>query len=152
MSQTIEPEEAADRRSIRKLIDDYACCAERHDAESQIALFAEDAAFHVYMNGHCPEPTYVLYGRSALAPVFVDLNQYLATVYFNDQSRISLQGPSATGESFCIAHYLRVEGDKRTLMLASIRYLDMFVKQSGAWLFAERKLMVDWTDLRVTTS
>jgi hypothetical protein len=35
-------------------------------------------------------------------------------------------------------------------MLASIRYLDQFVKLNGAWLFAERKLMVDWTETRVS--
>jgi hypothetical protein len=34
------------------------------------------------------------------------------------------------------------------MMLASIRYLDKFVKIKGAWLFAERRLMVDWTDTR----
>jgi hypothetical protein len=33
-------------------------------------------------------------------------------------------------------------------MVASIRYLDTFVKQNGAWLFAERRLMVNWTDTR----
>ena len=33
------------------------------------------------------------------------------------------------------------------MMIASIRYLDQFAKQSeGLWLFAERKLMVDWTE------
>ena len=40
------------------------------------------------------------------------------------------------------------DGEKLTLMVASIRYLDQFVKQDGSWLFAERKLMVDWTDTR----
>jgi len=33
-------------------------------------------------------------------------------------------------------------------MVAAIRYLDTFVKQNGASLFAERCLMVDWTDTR----
>jgi hypothetical protein len=33
------------------------------------------------------------------------------------------------------------------LMLASIRYLDHFARQpGGSWQFAERKLMVDWTE------
>ncbi len=40
----------------------------------------------------------------------------------------------------------------RTLVVASIRYLDTFVKQDGAWLFAERRLMVDWTDTRPSVS
>ena len=34
-------------------------------------------------------------------------------------------------------------------MLASLRYLDTFVKTDGLWLFAERRLYVDWIDERV---
>lgn len=34
------------------------------------------------------------------------------------------------------------------LMVAWLRYLDVFVKVDGAWLFAERKLYVDWTEAR----
>ena len=33
-------------------------------------------------------------------------------------------------------------------MVASIRYQDTFVKIEGAWLFAERRLYVDWIDER----
>ena len=33
-------------------------------------------------------------------------------------------------------------------MVALLRYLDTFVKIDGAWLFAERKLYVDWVDDR----
>ena len=33
-------------------------------------------------------------------------------------------------------------------MIASIRYLDTFVKHDGTWLFSQRKLMVDWTETR----
>ena len=61
-----------------------------------------------------------------------------------------MDGDRATGESYCIAHHLTLEGEKRTLMVASIRYLDQFVKLDGSWLFAERKLMVDWTDTRAS--
>jgi hypothetical protein len=31
-------------------------------------------------------------------------------------------------------------------MLASLRYLDTFVKMDGLWLFAERLLCVDWLE------
>jgi hypothetical protein len=37
---------------------------------------------------------------------------------------------------------------QRPAVVVSIRYLDTFAKQDGAWLFAERRLMVDWTDTR----
>jgi hypothetical protein len=33
-------------------------------------------------------------------------------------------------------------------MVASLRYLDTFVKIHGAWLFAERLLYVDWLEER----
>ena len=33
-------------------------------------------------------------------------------------------------------------------MLASLRYLDTFVKTDGEWLFAERRLYVDWLEER----
>lgn len=117
-----------------------------------MALFTENTAFHVYMDSRSAEPTYVLHDRSALAPVFADLNQYQATTHFNGQSTVHVDGGGATGESYCIAHHVTVDGDKRTLMIASIRYLDRFVKQNGVWLFAERKLMVDWTETRSIAS
>ena len=43
---------------------------------------------------------------------------------------------------------MTVDGDKRRLMVASLRYLDTFVKRDGSWLFAERLLDVDWVDER----
>src|SRR5216683_2773508 len=77
------------------------------------------------------------------------VNTYVATMHFNGQSTVSLDGDRATGESYCLAHHLSVAEDgQRTLMVASIRYLDEFVKQDGQWFFAERQLMVNWTDTR----
>ncbi len=49
MTPTITPEEAADRLAIRELIDAYAHCADRRDANGQMALFTEDTAFHVFI-------------------------------------------------------------------------------------------------------
>jgi hypothetical protein len=47
-----------------------------------------------------------------------------------------------------MAHHLTVEGGKRSLMVAALRYGDTFVKIDGAWLFAERRLYVDWIENR----
>ena len=43
---------------------------------------------------------------------------------------------------------MTVDVGNRRLMVASLRYLDMFVKIDGAWLFSERRLYVDWVDER----
>jgi len=144
----LSPTEAADRLALRELFDAYAHCADRRDAEGQKALFTDDTRFAVYMDGEGSEPTYVLEGREALTPVFDDLNRYQATTHFNGQSTIALEGDRATGESYCLAHHLFTENGTRKLMVASLRYLDSFVKIGGAWLFAERELYVDWTETR----
>jgi hypothetical protein len=36
-------------------------------------------------------------------------------------------------------------------MVMSIRNHDVFVRRDGQWLFAERKIIVDWTDSRPST-
>jgi ketosteroid isomerase-like protein len=52
----ISPEEAADRLAIRELVEAYAYCADRRDAEGQMVLFTEDAHFVVYMDAKDPHP------------------------------------------------------------------------------------------------
>jgi SnoaL-like domain len=151
MSQhlTISPSEAADRLAIRELIEAYAHCADRRDARGQMSLFTSDTHFVVYMNAKDAQPSQELHSREALAPVFADLNKYAATTHFVGQSTIfTLTGDRATGEAYCLAHHITVDGGKRSLMLASLRYLDTFVKLDGAWLFAERLLYVDWMEER----
>jgi ketosteroid isomerase-like protein len=151
MSQhvTISLSEAADRLAIRELIEAYAHCADRRDAKGQMALFTADTHFVVYMNAKDPKPSQELDSREALAPVFAELNQYEATTHFVGQSTIStLSDDRATGEAYCLAHHVTVEGEKRRLMLASLRYLDTFVKIDGGWYFAERQLYVDWLEQR----
>jgi SnoaL-like domain len=146
---TLSPTEAADRLAIRELIEAYAHCADRRDAKGQMALFTADTRFVVHMNAKDPKPTFDLHSREALAPVFAQLNQYDATTHFVGQSTIfTLTNDRGTGEAYCLAHHVTVEGGNRRLMLASLRYDDTFVKLDGAWLFAQRLLYVDWVDER----
>jgi ketosteroid isomerase-like protein len=140
--------EQADRLAIRELVDGYAHCADRRDADGQQALFAEDCRFVVYMDGQGSDPTQALHGREALTPVFAALNDYQSTMHFNGQSTVALDGDSATGESYCIAHHLFTVDGERRLMVAWLRYGDTFVRRGGGWLFAERRLYVDWTETR----
>jgi len=145
----ISPEEAADRLAIQELIEAYAHCADRRDAKGQMSLFTADTHFLVYMNAKDPTPSQELRSREALAPVFADLNKYDATTHFVGQSTIlTLTSDRATGEAYCLAHHVMLDGGKRRLMVASLRYLDTFVKIDGAWLFAERRLYVDWLEER----
>jgi hypothetical protein len=146
---TVSPGEAADRLAIRELVEAYAHCADRRDAKGQMSLFTPDTHFVVFMNAKDPKPAMELHSREALAPVFADLNKYDATTHFVGQSTIlTITSDRATGEAYCLAHHITVDGGKRRLMLASLRYLDTFVKIEGDWLFAERLLYVDWMEER----
>jgi len=150
---TISPNEAADRLAIRELVEAYAHCADRRDAKGQMSLFTPDTHFVVYVNAKDPKPSQELHSREALAPVFADLNKYAATMHFVGQSTIlTLTGDRATGETYCMPHHLTVDGNKRRLMIAALRYYDTFVKINGTWLFAERLLYVDWIEERILSS
>ena len=146
---TISPEEAADRVAIRELVEAYAHCADRRDAQGQMSLFTADTHFVVYMNAKDPTAAQELHSRDALAPVFADLDKYDATTHFVGQSTIfALTNERATGEAYCLAHHVTNEGEMRRLMVASLRYHDTYVKIDGAWLFAECLLYVDWLEER----
>jgi len=145
----ISPKEAADRLAIRELIEAYAHCADRRDSKGQMSLFTSGTHFVVYMNAKDTKPSMELHSREALAPVFADLNKYEATTHFLGQSTIfEISEHRATGEAYCLAHHVTVKDGKRSLMVASLRYLDAFVKSDDVWLFAERLLYVDWMEER----
>jgi len=147
---SISPNGAADRLAIRELVEAYAHCADRRDAKGQMALFTADTHFVVYMDAKAPKPSQELNTRAALAPVFADLTKYAATMHFLGQTTIlTLVDNRGTGETYCMPHHLTVDGSKRELMIAALRYYDTFVKQDGAWLFAERLLYVDWIEERI---
>jgi hypothetical protein len=97
---TISRAEAADRLAMRELVEAYAHCADRRDAKGQMSLFIEDTHFVVYMNAKDPKPSQELRSRDALAPVFADLNKYVATTHVVGQSAVfKVTEDRATGEA-----------------------------------------------------
>src|ERR1041384_537129 len=112
----ISPEEVADRPAIRELVEAYAHCADRREAKGQMSLFTAATHFVVFMNAKDPNPSTDLHSREALAPVFADRNKYDATTHFVAQSTIfTLAADRATGEAYCLAHHVTVDGAMRRL-------------------------------------
>eukprot|EP01132_Coremiostelium_polycephalum_P023722 gene23722-28312_t len=102
-------QQAADRLAIRELIDQYAFCADTRDAQGQMALFTPDTIFEVYYDPKSAIPSQVIHKREDLLPVFDNLNTYLATMHFNGQNAVKLNGDDATGTTYCMAHHLTIE-------------------------------------------
>lgn len=141
-------QEIEDQAAIRKLVDSYAYCADTRNAQGQMSLFTEDTRFEVYYDPKSDTASQVITNREDLFPVFDNLNTYDTTMHFNGQSTVTIANDHATGITYCMAHHLTKEEGGQKFMVAAIRYYDQFVKQDGKWLFAERKLLVDWIENR----
>ena len=142
--------EAADRVAIRKLIDAWGHFADRRLADEQAALMAEDGNILIYdREPEGQDPVDVRRGREAVRnSVGPFLAQYAHTTHFIGQSAISVSGDEAFGETYCLAHHIYDEDGQRMLKVLSIRYYDSFRRTDGVWLFAERQLIIDWSDTR----
>lgn len=154
MATTLAPPqlEAHHRTSIRQLIDSYAHCADRRLADDQMALFTENAHFVVFMKGEGTAPSQEMFSRESLRPVLEGLQAYTHTTHFNGQSIINIDpnGNTAHGETYCAAHHLFQKDGTRYVMVAHLRYHDKIECFSGTWLFAERKLYLDWSETRAS--
>lgn len=140
----------ADWKAIRDLIDAYAHHADRREPEAQAAVFAEDGQVRLFQGDPTThEPEQVITGRANLAETFDHLiRQYDATTYLNGQSTVSVDGDTASAESYCLAHHLTQEQGERVLIVMAIRYLDVFRRTGEGWRIARRDLVFDWTDRR----
>ena len=67
-------------------------------------------------------------------------------------TELTIDGDRATGEGYTIAHHVLSEAGSRKIMIASLRYLDTFAKFNQSWYFAERNLIVDWSETRPLTA
>ena len=141
--------EVADKLAIRELVDAYADCADRRDAAGQMALFTEDADFVVYADGGNLVPTQRFRGRTALAPICQQLEAYQVTTHINGQSTTRIDGARASGVTWCLVYQLKIDETARAMIIASVRYLDSYVKRDNSWLIRQRQVLVDWTETRI---
>lgn len=142
--------EAEDRHAIRRVVDDYARCADRIDNEGLAALFAPDGVLRICERGN-PEPVRQRNGRAEISAAIKGLSRYDVTMHLVSNHYVEIDGDTATGESYCRASHIRpVEGGAdgaRENYVMNIRYLDRFVRLSEGWRIAERELQVEWTEV-----
>ena len=143
-----------DRFALRDLVDAYARHADRRDPERQAEVFTADGQVTLFDGDPAVRPALQqVRGRAALVEAFRGLMAlYPLTTYVNGQSTVTVDGDSATGETYCLAHHLFERDGARTLLVMAIRYLDTFVRADSGWLIADRKLIIDWTDERPSSA
>ena len=136
--------------AIRNIIDLYANYADTKQTDKQVALFADDYKVEIYYDSTSETPTQTVEGKDNLKQLFIDsLSPFPKTMHFNGQSLITIENETeATGIVYCRAYHYSKEGDTEKLMIAPIRYEDKYKLVDDNWVFAERKLKVQWVENR----
>lgn len=143
--------EASDRLTLRRLVDAWAHCADRRLAEQQSNLFLPDGVILNYEgdpNTHPPHST--IKGRAAIRSALAVLNTFTVTLHMNGQSDVVIEGDRAIGETYCLVHQFTEQNGQRKCQTLGIRYYDQFLRREDRWYFAERKLVIDWSDTRLS--
>jgi ketosteroid isomerase-like protein len=138
--------------ALRRLVDGYARAVDRRDVDAFLALFHPDAVLLVYYAGEAAGPTTEARGHEALGLIPGRLGRrYPQTFHFVGNHLCDVQGDEATGEAYCLAHHLNDGPAGGTDYVMVIRYQDVYRRDGdGSWKFAQRKVLVDWTELRTT--
>ncbi|MBM3672010.1 MAG: nuclear transport factor 2 family protein [Actinobacteria bacterium] len=141
--------EVGDRLALGRLVKEYAHHVDRREPEAVAALFCEDGVLAIYEGD--PEvvaPDRVRTGRREIAATMAGLTKYEVTTHFLGQQMVDVEGDTATGETYCMAHHISEANGARRDKVMAIRYLDRYRRVGSEWKIEERRLAIDWTDDR----
>jgi uncharacterized protein (TIGR02246 family) len=137
--------EADERLALRALVDSYAQAVDGRDADRFAGLFAADGELVVFEPEE-DEPSISWRGPDELREVMKLLSSYSTTFHLMANHTCELDGDSASGEVYCLAHHLTEEGADGDNTLMVIRYRDRYTKVDRAWRFARRDVLRQWTE------
>ena len=129
-----------DKRALRELALRYARACDTHDAEEFAAIFTED--------GEIVSPGHTMTGRDQIVAVVPGAlkSMYLRTMHMVHNDLVWVDGDTARGETYCVAHHLTKESETTASdYIMSIIYDNQFRKIDGRWYFSHRKLNLRWS-------
>ncbi|GAA4482171.1 nuclear transport factor 2 family protein [Rhodococcus olei] len=131
----------------------YAVAVDDRDAAALTALFTGDAEFVQPPALTRGAGEVVTVGADAIIEVVLGGTAHLhATHHAVHQRVVDVDGDTATGRVYCLAHHLYRgrDGGLRDNAIA-IRYRDTYRRVDGRWLIARRELAVDFAEDRAVT-
>lgn len=144
-----------DRLALRDLVEGYAFCVDSDDPGSAARLFAPDGELRIFHAGQA-EPVRERIGREAIATAMAGLSRYDRTMHVVANHAVEIDGDTATGHTYCLAHHVRdVEWSDGTTApsdyVMHIRYLDRYERLDEGWRIAQRHLQVESIEDRPVT-
>jgi SnoaL-like protein len=138
----------ADLLELRRLVEAYATAVDDGDGEALARSFVDDGALLVYDAG-TGEQTYAYRGPAELSSLPQELKElYLRTFHLVGNVVCAIDGNTASGTSYCIAHHLRDDGRGPQIVVLPVRYRDRYVRTADGWRFTERICTVLWRERR----
>jgi ketosteroid isomerase-like protein len=125
-----------DRFELRDLAYRYARAVDRRDWELAGRLFTRDCVL--------VGPGYELVGRDGILAGLRRIDRFHATQHSVHNQLVEISGDMATGETYCTAHHLYERDAIRRKLSWGIRYQDRCVRESRAWRYQRRELLLDW--------
>ncbi len=129
-----------DKRELRELALRYARACDTHDGAEFAAIFTED--------GEIISPGHTMTGRDQIVAVVPSAlkSMYLRTMHMVHNDLVWVDGDTARGETYCVAHHLTKESDtKASDYVMFILYDNKFRRENGRWYFSHRKLNLKWS-------
>lgn len=145
----MEPTVSYAEEELRALSVRYACGVDRRDPDLFVSAFCDDAVLIVHRPGEDPAAGARRSGTADLRQVTEFIKRYTATLHVVGQSLYEVDGDTASGEVYCVAHHIRRReaGGGDTDHIMYIRYRDVYARRPDAtWGIAERQLWCDWTE------
>lgn len=139
-----------DRLALLDVAFAYARFADRLDAESLGALFVDDGVLRIIRRGVDAPPTERV-GRDEIVSAIKRLDRYEKTFHLVGNQYYEIDGDTAMGEVYCVAHHVHGDPGERRDHVMMIRYHDRYRREPVGWRIVERELHVDWTEERVVT-
>ncbi|WP_078324560.1 nuclear transport factor 2 family protein [Mycobacteroides salmoniphilum] len=138
-----------DRLAIQDLVARYASAADSRDVDTLVGLFSTDAELvrppALLRRGDSA----ALQGRQAIADSIVAaLAPLHATYHLLGQQSAIVNGDTATGEVYCMAHHIYLRGDEHRDNVLAVRYLDTYERGPTGWVFTRREPVVVFSEDR----
>jgi hypothetical protein len=130
--------DADDRLALRHLVDSYAMGCDRRDLDMLTACFADGGTNTVHW---LDRDATTMTAPADLERIPTGLARYDQTFHFVGNHRVDVQGDSATGDVYCIAHHITGKDD----FVMHIRYEDTYVRTGAGWRIPTRDLRLLWT-------
>ncbi len=131
----------SDRLALWALVGAYGIAVDDRDTAAYEALFVPGGRLTVYAF-EAEAPT-AEYKGETLGDLIEFVKRYSKTLHFVGNHICEIEGASATGQTYCLAHHLRHDG---STMLLVVRYWDAYRRTEMGWRFVSRDCRLLWRE------